>query len=77
MSRMYIGPTLPGVVEKNRIFKDQLPEKVENLVKESKNFARLLIPIEDVIKARQDLQDKNSVIAVSYQKIKESLEEGE
>lgn len=68
--KMYIGPTIPGVVVKNRIFKDKLPEKVQELAEKDISFSRLLVPMDDLIMARAELKDKSSVLAVSYEKVK-------
>lgn len=68
--KMYIGPTIPGVVVKNRIFKDKLPKKVQELAEKDVSFSRLLVPMDDLIVARAELKDKNSVLAVSYEKVK-------
>ena len=70
---MYIGPTIPGVVERNRIFRGKLPDEVEKRAKEDRYFKNLLIPVDKLITARQELSKKGSVMAVSFLKISNSL----
>ncbi|MFR2594299.1 MAG: hypothetical protein ACLTAS_12045 [Butyribacter sp.] len=51
--KIYIGPTIPGVVTNGTIFKDKLPEHIEKKAEENKNIARLIIPIGDVLEAKK------------------------
>lgn len=74
MQKMYIGPTIPGLVKKDAIFKEELPEKVEKRAAEDKNFARLLVPMEKVMDAKNQLATKGSVVAVSYDNVEKSLD---
>lgn len=76
MQQMYVGPTIPGVVTKNRIYIGKLPTKVEDRKSKDPYFANLLIPVEQLVTARQKLQEKTSVLAVSYLKVMNSLKEG-
>lgn len=76
MQQMYIGPTVPGVVTKNRIYIGKLPDNVEDRKSKDPYFSNLFIPVDQLVTARQNLQDKNSVLAVSYLKVLNSLKEG-
>lgn len=71
--RMYIGPTIPGVVEKNRIFSGALPEQVQKRKEENISFSRLIVPMDQLIAARTELDTKGSVLAVCYSKVKKGL----
>lgn len=51
--KIYIGPTIPGVVTNGTIFKDKLPKHVEEKATENKNIARLIIPVSDVLEAKE------------------------
>lgn len=75
MQQMYIGPTVPGVVTKNRIYIGNLPDKVEERKSKDPYFSNLFIPVDQLVTARQNLQDKNSVLAVSCLKVLNSLKE--
>ena len=67
--KIYIGPTIPGVVTNGTIFKDKLPEHVKRKVEENKNIARLIIPVSDVIEAKKRLAIEGSVENVAYKNI--------
>lgn len=69
MQCMYIGPTVPGIVEKNRIFRGTLPERVRKEADGNPSFARLIIPVDDLVTARRQLSVKGSVLAVSFEEI--------
>lgn len=71
--KMYLGPTVPGLAKENVIFKDELPKAVEERAETDKNFARLLILMEKVMEARQQLQKEGSVLSVAYKNVAKSL----
>jgi len=71
--KMYLGPTVPGLVKENVIFKDELPEAVKKRAGADKNFSRLLVPMEKVMEARQQLQREGSVLSVAYEKVNRGL----
>lgn len=71
--KMYLGPTVPGLVKANTIFKDELPERVKKHAEEDKNFARLLVPMDNAMEARKELEVQGSVLAVAYTEIIRSL----
>ena len=70
-NRIYIGPDISGTVQTNRIFRDKLPDKVEALAEENTSFARLIVPVDELVAARQNLLKQGSVLAVSYEKAKQ------
>lgn len=70
---MYIGPTVHGLVKKDVIFKDKVPEAVVERAKADKNFARLLVPMEEAILAKRELLEDGSVRRVSYQRVLDSI----
>ncbi len=71
-SYMYVGPTIPGMVVKNRTYIG-IPGKAQEKMKEDLYFANLFVKTSDLLKARQSLQDANSVLSVSYQQVLKSL----
>lgn len=70
---MYLGPTIPGLIKNNVIYKDVLPMAVSKRAEEDKNFARLLVPMEKVSEARKQMGTQGSVLAVSYANVAKSL----
>ncbi len=71
--KIYIGPSIPGVIEQNRILREILPEKVQERAREDKAFERLLVSPDELIAARSQLDEKGSVLAVSFLKVLCSL----
>ena len=71
--KMYLGPTVPGLVKENVIFKDEPPEAVKKRAEADKSFARLLVPMERVMEARQQLQKEGSVLSVAYMNVAKSV----
>ena len=67
--KIYIGPTIPGVVTYGTIFNDKLPEHIEKKEEENKNIARLIIPIGDVLEAKKRLNIEGSVEYAAYKNI--------
>ena len=71
-SYMYIGPTIPGIAVKNRTYIG-IPERMKKRMDENPYFKNLVVKTDDLIKARQNLVDPNSVVNVSYQQVLKSL----
>lgn len=71
--KMYLGPTVPGLIKENVIFRDTLPERVSERMKSDKSFARLVVPMEKVMDARTQLDKEGSVLSVAYTDIVKSL----
>lgn len=69
--KIYIGPSIPGLVRENAVFKDGLPKAVSERKEKDKNFARLLIPVDKVMEAKKQLKTEGSVLFVSYSKMVE------
>ena len=77
MKVMYMGPTIPGVVRKNAIFDGEFPEWVEAYKKDDIHFARLLVPMNKALQARQQLEQKGSVLAVAFSNVQKNLQRRE
>lgn len=71
--KIYLGPTVPGLIKQNVIFKDKLPKNIEERAKEDKSFARLLIPMDEAVNAKKELKVTGSALAVSYDEVCKSL----
>lgn len=70
---MYIGPAIPGLVKKDTVFKDGLPEKIEKAAGDNKSFARLFVPVGKVFDAKKQLGTEGSVLAVSYAGVEKNI----
>ena len=71
--RMYLGPTVPGIVKENEIFKGELPERAEERARADKHFARLFVPMDKVMEARQGMQAEGSVLSIAYANVEKSV----
>ncbi|MCI8337945.1 MAG: hypothetical protein HFH62_04555 [Lachnospiraceae bacterium] len=72
---IYVGPTVPGVAERNRIYRG-IPEGIREKAREDPYFANLMIPIGELKAARQSLETRGSVLAVSYEEVAKGLVAG-
>lgn len=73
---MYLGPTMPGVVQENAVFKDGLPKAVSEMADSDKNFSRLLVPVGKVMEAKKQLKMEGSVLLVAYKNVGKNLSPG-
>lgn len=74
---MYMGPTVPGIARKDTIFDGVLPEKVEERRKNDIHFSRLLVPMDKALRARQQLEEEGSVLAVAFSNVEKNMERQE
>lgn len=70
---MYMGPTVTGIVRKDTIFDGELPDKVEEYRKKDIHFSRLLVPMSKALRARQQLDEEGSILAVAYSNVEKSI----
>lgn len=71
--KMYIGPTVPGLIRENVIFRDELPKAVSDRMGKDKCFERLIIPMDDVMDAEKQMEQEGSVLSVAYETVKKTL----
>lgn len=71
--KMYIGPTVPGLIRENVIFRDELPKAVSDRMEKDKCFKRLIIPMADVMDAEKQMEQEGSVLSVAYETVKKTL----
>lgn len=72
---IYLGPTILGVITENNIFKGDLPEKIQNAVKEIPVMKSLFVPIENLISAKKELKESHSAKSICYNKMLEYKKE--
>lgn len=75
--KIYVGPTIRGVVDKNTIFSDKLPTEVEKLKKELPIFGNLFVPVISAPKAQMMIKNKNGYAYTAYQETLKFLKRGE
>lgn len=69
MQRMYIGPTIPGVVKNGTVFIDELPKQLAEMSEKLPSINNLVIPIDGITGAIKALHEQGSVEDVSYSKM--------
>ena len=69
IQRMYIGPTIPGVVKNSTVFIGDLPKAITGLAEEVPSINNLVIPIDRITEAKKALSQQGSVEDVSYDRI--------
>ena len=70
---MYFGPTIPGLIKQNTVFRDGNPERIAKRAEEDKNFSRLLVPVEKAFDARKQLSIDGSVLAASFANVAKNI----
>ena len=71
---IYIGPTIVGVVTQNSIFNNGIPYELEETMKEIPVVEKLIIPVESLATASQQLNKKQGILYTCYEKVKKVLE---
>lgn len=65
---MYIGPTVPGIAIKNRVY-EEIPESLKEAIKEVPEYGNLLIPITEYPEAELMLSTGKGYAASAYKKV--------
>lgn len=63
---VYTGPAIPGIVSKNAIFNNGLPEALEKEIAGQPVIGALVVPIGELGRHRRELRDKGSAAAACY-----------
>lgn len=67
---MYIGPSIPNVVQASTVFKDGiLPEALKKCVEEKPYMKKLLVPLAELSAAMKELNG-NSALSSIYRRVK-------
>lgn len=67
VNRMYLGPTITGVVRHSTIFKDGIfPQKVKECIEQLPIMEKLFVAIDDIPKAVKELKKEQSVLGTIY-----------
>ena len=72
---MYIGPTIPGVAIRNRVYAE-IPESLTEAIGKIPEISNLLIPITDYPEAERMLSSGKGYAASAYKKVATTLKEG-
>lgn len=64
----YIGPAIRGVVQPGTVFNNGLLVALQNKVKELPVLGSLLVPVQELGKARKELRDGATALSACYKK---------
>lgn len=68
---IYLGPSIDGVVEKNKIF-NYNPKDVIKKAKEVNPLAEhLFVSMDQIVKKKKELNTKGSLLNIAYESLKE------
>lgn len=73
---MYIGPDIPGIVEKNQVFTYDPKEKKKKASDIYPAAKKLFVGMDDIVEARNELRKNGSFLAIAYRKLEEKLKGG-
>ena len=66
----YIGPSFPGIIQKNTTFLGGLPKKAEELMEQEPYMRELLVPVSALAEKRKQLKESGELNLI-YEKLKE------
>lgn len=65
---VYVGPTVKGVAEKNRIFNNGLSAELIEAGKREPAFLNLVVPVERLSAAQTEIESQSGALYAIYQK---------
>lgn len=68
---IYLGPEIPGVISGGTVLNNGLTLQMERAAAELPALNRLLVPVRDAVRAKRELKNEVSAIAVCYKKAAE------
>lgn len=76
-TKIYVGPTIRGVADKNTIFLNGIPAGAERMINELPIFGNLFIPVVDAPKAQKMIKEKKGYAYTAYRETLKFLKRGE
>ncbi len=73
IQRMYMGPSIPGIVKKGTVFIGDLPEALTEKAKALSCINNLVVPIDSITGTKKALSEQGSVENVSYSRVEKYL----
>lgn len=66
---VYIGPRIPGVTTPYAVYNNGLPETLLRLSNKSAAIKALIIPVNQLKQALEDIKNPSSIYAIHYKQI--------
>lgn len=73
IQRMYIGPSIPGIVKNSTVFIGDLPKELTEKAEKMGSINNLVIPIDRITDAKKALSEPGSVENVSFSRVEDYL----
>lgn len=70
---VYVGPTVPGIVQENTVLNNGIPNRVMEKMAEIPAMKTLLIPVHKLAEAKKALRQQDSAESVCYVKVSEGI----
>ncbi|MGM9917599.1 hypothetical protein [Anaerotignum sp.] len=75
-AQAYCGPDIPRVAKQFDVYKDGLPERLEQMADEFPSICALIVPVKDLADTRKEIQKPGSAMHNIFMKAKEEIEKG-
>lgn len=72
---VYIGPSIPRVALKGNIYNNGLPAKFKEIAKEIPALNELMVPVENLSRARREINHIGSYLATIYDYVQQKLDQ--
>ena len=73
MSRVYVGPSIPGILPRFAVFSGGLPLRIEKLAQASQALRGLIVPAERLAQARLDIAKKGTLLNLYAERVAREL----
>ncbi len=70
-NKIYVGPTLQGIVKRNTVFSNGLPVKLQNVADKTPILKGLIIPVDELPDAQKQIRQKQGAIYTYYKLVTE------
>ena len=75
MSRVYVGPPIPGILPRFAVFSGGLPPRIGELAQASQALRGLIVPAERLAQARIDIEKKGTLLNLYAERVAMELKE--
>lgn len=69
----YIGPTIPKVAVTSTVYSNGIPSELQEEIKNCRAINSLIVPLEKLVKARKELEQKDSALCLCYEKAEQYI----
>lgn len=66
---IYIGPTIHGVVVESTIFKNGLPNALNEKIKEQPFITKFIVPLDEMMKKKAEIHKNGTALNIFYNMI--------